>query len=234
MMRSIPAIAQELVLIEAVAGDDWWQDVSVPMLELMRIRLRGLVHLIDGTARSIVYTDFEDTAGAAEPIEIRDVAVGVDRARFREKAYAFLRAHEDDLVLHKIRHGNQLTELDLAELERIMLESGEFKPGEITNAAAEAHGLELFVRSVIGMDRAAATDELSAFTGGSTLTGNRLAFVSMLLDQLTKRGEVDPALLYEAPYTAVAPTGPDGLFSGAQVTELVAALRRIRATAEAS
>ena len=47
-MRSIPAIAQELVLIEAVAGDDWWQDVSVPMLELMRIRLRGLVHLIDG------------------------------------------------------------------------------------------------------------------------------------------------------------------------------------------
>ena len=131
-MRSIPAIAQELVLIEAVAGDDWWQDVSVPMLELMRIRLRGLVRLIDGTARSIVYTDFEDTAGAAEPIEIRDVAVGVDRARFREKAYAFLRAHEDDLVLHKIRHGNQLTELDLAELERIMLESGEFKPGKTT------------------------------------------------------------------------------------------------------
>jgi len=38
-MRSIPAIGQELVLIEAVAGDDWWQDVSVPMLELMRIYL---------------------------------------------------------------------------------------------------------------------------------------------------------------------------------------------------
>ena len=232
--RSIPAIAQELVLIEAVAGDDWWQDVTVPMLELMRIRLRGLVNLIDGTARSIVYTDFEDTTGAAEPIELRDVAVGVDRARFREKAYAFLRAHEDDLVLHKIRHGNQLTELDLTVLERIMLESGEFKAGEITNAAAEAHGLGLFVRSVIGMDRAAATDELSAFTGGSTFSGNQLTFVSMLLDQLTKRGAVDPALLYEAPFTAVAPTGPDGLFTGAQVTELLAALRRIRTTAEAS
>lgn len=151
-----------------------------------------------------------------------------------KKAYAFLRAHEDDLVLYKIRHGNQLTELDLSELERIMQESGEFKPGEISRAVAEAHGLGLFVRSVIGMDRSAATEALSAFTGGSTFTGNQLAFVTLLLDQLTKRGAVDPELLYEAPYTAVAPTGPDGLFTGAQVIALVATLRRIRTTAEAS
>ncbi len=44
--------------------------------------------------------------------------------------------------------------------------------------------------NVIGMDRATTTDELSAFTAGSTLTGNQLAFVSMLLDHLIKRGAV--------------------------------------------
>jgi type I restriction enzyme R subunit len=232
--KSIPVIASNIELIAAIATDEWWQDVTVPMLEMMRVRLRGLVNLIDATQRSIVYTNFADTAGETEHVELKDVTVGVDRARFREKAYAFLRAHEDDVVLFKLRRGHQLTALDLAELEQIMLESGDFKKDDISYAAAEAHGLGLFVRSMIGMDRVAATDALSTFTAGSTLTGNQFAFFTLLVDQLTQRGAVDPALLYEAPFTGVAPTGPDGLFTGPQVVELLAALRRITATAEAS
>jgi len=56
----------------------------------------------------------------------------------------------------------------------------------------------------------------------------------MLVTQLTVRGSVDPELLFEAPYTDLAPTGPSQLFNQAQVTSLVAALRRVRSTAEAS
>jgi type I restriction enzyme R subunit len=136
------------------------------------------------------------------------------------------------VVLFKLRHGRQLTKTDLSELQRILTESGGFAAADIAHAATQADGLGLFVRSLIGLDRAAATEELSAFTGGSTLTGNQLAFVTLLVDQLTQRGVVDPKLLYESPFTGVAPTGPDGLFTGAQVTELISALRRIRESAE--
>jgi len=40
--------------------------------------------------------------------------------------------------------------------------------------------------------------------------------------------------LYESPFVDVAPTGPDGLFTPAQVDDLMAVLGRVRAAALAA
>jgi len=229
--RGIPVIDNNIQLIEAVAGEDWWVDVTLPLLELARIRLRELVKLIDPSVRTVVYTDFKDTAGESAIVEIRKVAVGVDRARFREKAIAFLREHENDLAVSRLRKGLPLAPGDLQQLENIMIENG-LDATQVRDAATAAHGLGLFVRSLVGLDRAAATDALSSFTAGLTLTANQQSFVGLIVEQLTQRGLVEPELLFAAPFTDVAPTGPVALFGDAKVNELVAVLRRIRETAE--
>lgn len=58
---AIPSVAEQAVLLESVAGDEWWVDVTLPMLELARLRIRGLVRFVEKTKRNPVYTDFEDT-----------------------------------------------------------------------------------------------------------------------------------------------------------------------------
>ena len=38
---AIPSVAEQAVLLGVVAGDEWWVDVTLPMLELARLRVRG-------------------------------------------------------------------------------------------------------------------------------------------------------------------------------------------------
>jgi type I restriction enzyme R subunit len=45
---------------------------------------------------------------------------------------------------------------------------------------------------------------------------------------------VDPARLYESPFTDLTPRGPDGLFKTSQMDELMRALYAVRATAMAA
>ncbi len=106
---AIPAIKQEMVLILAVASDEWWQDVTVPMLETVRKRFRALVKLIPKGQKKIVYTDFEDELGEMTPIELPQVTAGLNMAKFKEKARQFLKVHESHLSLQRLRRNQPLT-----------------------------------------------------------------------------------------------------------------------------
>jgi type I restriction enzyme R subunit len=231
---AIPMVREQMALIQEVMTDEWWHDVTVPMLESMRRRLRGLVQLIDKRQRKPVYTDFEDETGAETGFALPGVAVGTDPARFIAKARAFLRQHLDPVAIAKLRMNRPLTSSDLSELERLLGESGVGEPEDIRRAAENAQGLGLLVRSLVGMDRAAAKQALVRFTNGKTLTANQLEFVSLIVDHLTEHGVVEAARLYESPFTDFAPHGPDALFKATEMDELLRTLLAVRANAVAA
>lgn len=48
----------------------------------------------------------------------------------------------------------------------------------------------------------------------------QIRFINEILDELTSRGVLDPARLYDPPFSDLAPTGPEGLFSEAEVDNI--------------
>jgi type I restriction enzyme, R subunit len=231
---NVPIVKAQLVLIEAIASEEWWQDVTLPMLEQARRNLRGLIYLIDKIRRKVVYTDFNDQIGEITAVTLALGGIAGDFERFRSKVRAFLRAHENHLTLHKLRRNQALTAADLAELERMLIESGTATADDLERATKESHGLGLFIRGLVGLDREAATLALSGFVAAKNLSANQLEFINMVVSHLTERGVMEASLLYEPPFTGLAPQGPDALFTKAQVDELFVVLDQVKLMARAA
>jgi type I restriction enzyme R subunit len=231
---AIPAIRAEQAILDELAGDEWWIDVTLPMLEYVRRHVRGLVRLLEKRKRVVVYTDFIDSLGDLEEVELRAVGSGDTYERFRQKARAYLREHEDHLALQKLRRNVPMTHTDLEELDRMLRTAGVGDVSHIDRASSEPGGLGTFVRSLVGLDRAAATEALSGFIDGKTLNAAQHDFIALVVSYLTANGLMDAQLLYDQPFTTVAPGGPEEIFPVADVDDLVARITSVNQNAEAS
>ena len=210
-----------------MAGDEWWIDVTLPMLELARLRIRGLARFIEKTARNPIYTDFEDAIDEGVEVVLPRVTPGTNFERFRAKAEAYLREHLDNLALQRLRRNKQLTANDLTELEHLLVASGG-QQVDIVWANEQTGGLGIFVRSLVGLDRSAAIEAFENYLDGTKFSAPQVRFVNLIIDELTKNGVMAPARLFESPYTDHAPTGPDYVFPDADVEVIVETLNGIK------
>jgi type I restriction enzyme R subunit len=229
---AIPMVRAELELIIEVQTDEFWQDITASMLEDVRKRFRSLVKFIEKTKRQNIYTDFADLIGEEREIDLPGFGTGHDEKRFRDKTQQFLRAHENDPVIHKLRWNEPLSKPDLDALEKILVEAGAGSPDELSKVRSGS-GLGLFVREMIGLDREAAKQVFDGFLAGKTLTANQIQFVNLVIDYLTQSGWMRAAQLYESPFTDYSPRGVEGVFDSVQVSQLLSVLDNIRRAAAA-
>ena len=227
---AIPAVKAQLGYIQSLQTPEFWEGITLALVEELRTRLRGLIPLLDKKKRKVVYTNFED-----EVLGVRDEDVvsmpTITSAQYEKKVKAYLQNHLNHLVIRRLRSNQPLAPTDLQGLEQTLVEIGE-KEGDALLGdllkRSEAPSLPWFVRSIVGMDRAAVQSAFSEFLGDRSLTAQQIRFVELVVDQLTARGVMKPEALYEAPFSLLHMGGPRELFRGKDnvVEGIFQALRR--------
>ncbi len=228
----IPMVAAQAPLIERVSSDDWWVDVTLGMLEQARVRLRGLIRLIEITRQNPVYADLQDELTESSEIEIPGITPGTDFERFRAKATDYLRQHEDHVALQRLRRNKQLTQSDLEAFEEMLTQAGGNK-ADLIWASSHEGGLGVFIRGLIGLERSAVLEAFTAFLDNKEYSVNQLRFVELIIDELTANGVMEPGRLFESPYIDRAPTGPEAVFSSQEVGAIIELLNTFQENAKA-
>ena len=232
-LSNVPTVARQMELILELQGDDFWIDVTVEILDDVRKRLRGLVGLIQPTERKIVITDFEDELGRGETIDLPEVGSGVDKARFKMKVRRFVETHINHIALQKIRRAEPITQLDVDELQRMLVDQG-VSDTEALEALHTEEPLGVFLRRLIGLDRIAAKRAFSAFTSAHQLNPDQSEFIDMIIDHLTDSGIVDPRAFYESPFSDIDDLGISGIFENDHAAEIIRIVKRVNDAAVAA
>jgi type I restriction enzyme R subunit len=231
--NSIPAVTQHLALITSIQTDEWWVEISFEMLEEVRKKLREVVHLIQRVKKNPLYSDFSDEIGEGSELEIPGIGGSVSHefAQFRKKARHYLRDHLDHPAVAKVRNGEPLNDDDLSELQGLLAAAG-IGDTETFEAASEKVGsFGLFIRSLVGLDRAAAKAAFADFLDEARYSKYQIEFINLIVDYLTEYGSVEPGRVYESPFTAVAPEGPEVLFGSDDVDRIFEVIDGLRKAA---
>lgn len=219
--ENIPVVAEQITLIQDIQTVEYWKGITLPMLEAMRKRIRGLVKLIEKSTSTIVYSMLDDEIGEMQAVDIPVVSSGVNLAQYRKRVESFIKANENHITIAKLKRGLTLTPTDLSELERFVFEAQEVESRDkFEECFGTDQSLPMFIRSLVGLDRKAVQEAFSKYLQGSSYNEKQIRFIEMMIDHLTQNGVLDAAQLYEAPFNQIHYEGIDGVFSEADADNI--------------
>lgn len=137
-------------------------------------------------------------------------------------------------MVEKIHRNWPITSDDLAKLQQVLVDSGVGTAQDCERARTEEGSLGLFIRRLVGLDRAAAKEAFASFLDTHRYGVNQIEFVNIVINELTQNGVIEPLRFYQSPFTDVSPQGPDALFPATDVDRLLEVVADIRRRAEAA
>ncbi|MBE6022612.1 MAG: DUF4145 domain-containing protein [Cellulosilyticum sp.] len=228
-LGTIPQVMEQRYIIEKVQTDEFWESADIFELEEVREALRELIKFIEKKKQQIYYTDFKDEV--TDLVENGAMYNSNDLKNYRKKVESYLKAHESDLAIYKLRNNKPLTKEDLKKLEHILWEELGSK-AEYDKEFGELPVGKL-VRKIVGLDRGAANEAFSAFLSEERLSSNQIHFVKLIVDYIVTNGMIeDNKVLMEEPFRSLGSITT--LFSDRmqEVRELMGVIASVKSNCE--
>lgn len=196
-VANIPEIMMQSQLIEKILHTDYIENADVNDFEHIRTQLRDLMKYIPRT--SIEYTtDFTDDILS---VEWRQSELENDDLKnYKAKAEFYIRQHQGDKAIAKLKGNIPLDKNDIEELEKALWK--EIGTKEEYEAEYGKKPLGEFVRSIVGLDMSAAKEAFNIFLKDVNLDDRQIYFVNQIIEYIVRNGVMkDLSVLQESPFT---------------------------------
>jgi type I restriction enzyme R subunit len=151
---------------------------------------------------------------------------------YKRKVEQYLKEHRSDLTIHKLRNNVPITRDELQQLERILFEQGSIGTKEEFIKAYGEQPLGRFIRSIVGLDTNAAKLAFSEILNNQTLNAQQIRFIDTIINYLSVKGIIEPALFFESPFTDINSSGIMGVFDESTSTKIISLVEQINHNAE--
>ena len=196
-VANIPAIMAKSDLLHQILHTDYLERAGINEFEHIRKELRDLVKYIP-VNRARYDTDFEDELLSMDWNEA-DLESD-DLQNYRAKAEFYIRQHENEAVIAKLKGNIPLAQEDVTALERILW--SEIGSKEDYEAACGQKPLGEFVREIVGLDMNAAKAAFAEYLNDSSLDSRQIYFVNQIVEYIVHNGMMkDLSVLQETPFT---------------------------------
>lgn len=229
---SIPAVQKQLPLIQDVQTVAFWMDIHLVTLEDMRRRLRNLMFALDKDKKEIVYTNFEDEVQGVRDVTGEYTSPAISLVQYRKKTELYIKDHQDQITIQKIKRNKPITQSDLDVLEGLLLDaSGMSDVDEYREKVLEDKPLGTFIRELVGLDMNAAKEAFSEFLDDGIYNAEQINFVNTVIDYLMDNGTLDIKYIFDSPFTDDHHEGAYGFFDEGKVVDLFKRIREVNANA---
>ncbi|NCD10132.1 MAG: restriction endonuclease subunit R, partial [Negativicutes bacterium] len=195
---TIPAVTAQKDFLHTLLHTDYIDRGGINEFENIRTKLRELMKYIEFEPQAKYETDFADTETG---VEENPSDMGQDYlVNYKKKVNYYIREHENNPAIAKLKTNKPLTKDDVAELEKILW--GELGTKEDYLKEFGDTPLGELVRSIVGLDMTAAKEAFSQFIDEANLDPRQIYFVNQIINYIVKNGMMkDLRVLQGSPFT---------------------------------
>lgn len=196
-VANIPEIMVQAELINQILHTDYLERAGINEFEHIRESLRDLMKYLP--KKKVRYdTNFEDDILSIEWKESE--LENDDLKNYKAKAEYYVRQHQDDLVIAKLKKNKPMTQDDIKTLEKILW--SDLGTKDEYEAEYGDKPLGEFVREIVGLDMNAAKEAFSEYLNEANLDSRQIYFVNQIVEYIVHNGLMkDLSVLQEPPFT---------------------------------
>ena len=196
-VANIPDIMSQSELIDKILHTDYIDNAGIIEFEYIRENLRDLMKYIPKEV--VIYTtNFDDDILSIEWNESE--LENDDLKNYKAKAEFYIRQHQDNAAIAKLKSNQPLSADDIKSLEEILW--SEVGTKQDYEAEYGQKPLGELVREIVGLDMNAAKEAFSEYLNDANLDSRQIYFVNQIVEYIVHNGLMkDLSVLQEPPFT---------------------------------